>query len=188
MGNLCVFPFFSLYYVNSLLPCFGNYMDFCFTQNIKETHKFGMFAFPMLFLCYGNPLFLGTAWISASYEKFKKPLTFKCLYFTIVSLHYENSSSHVLRMVWTFASPEIFEKHIILKCFFFPILFLYYGNSLFPCFENCMDFCFTWNIYETHKIAMFVFSHTFPVLWKTTFLIFWELHEFLLQAKNLRNP
>ena len=57
-GKPLCFPIFSLYYVNSLFPCSGNYMDFCFTQNIKETHKFGMFVFPMLFLCYGNPLFL----------------------------------------------------------------------------------------------------------------------------------
>ena len=33
---------------------------------------------------------------------------------------------------------------------------------------------------------MFVFSHTFPVPWKSTFPIFSELHGFLLQAKKLK--
>ena len=35
---------------------------------------------------------------------------------------------------------------------------------------------------------MFVFYHTFPVLWKSTFPMFWELHGFLLHPKYLRNP
>ena len=35
---------------------------------------------------------------------------------------------------------------------------------------------------------MFLFSHTFPVLWKSTFPMFWELYRFLLHPKYLRNP
>ena len=35
---------------------------------------------------------------------------------------------------------------------------------------------------------MFVFSHTFPVLWKSTFPMFWELYGFLCHPKYLRNP
>ena len=35
---------------------------------------------------------------------------------------------------------------------------------------------------------MFVFSHTFSVLLKSTFDMFWELHGFLLHMKYLRNP
>ena len=31
---------------------------------------------------------------------------------------------------------------------------------------------------------MFVFPHAFPVLWKSTFSMFWEVHEFLLHTKN----
>ena len=35
---------------------------------------------------------------------------------------------------------------------------------------------------------MVVFSHTFPVTWEFTHPVVWELHEFLLHAKYLRNP
>ena len=35
---------------------------------------------------------------------------------------------------------------------------------------------------------MLVFSHAFPVLWKSTFPMFWELYGFLLHPKYLRNP
>ena len=35
---------------------------------------------------------------------------------------------------------------------------------------------------------MFVFCHTFSLLWKFTFLMFWEMHGFLLHAKYVRNP
>ena len=34
---------------------------------------------------------------------------------------------------------------------------------------------------------MFVFSHIFPVPWKSTFPMFWELYGFLLYLKYLRN-
>ena len=61
--------------------------------------------------------------------------------------------------MWIFASPEIFEKPVTLECFFF-IPFPYYENSLFPCFGNRLDFCFT----QTHKFEMSVFSHAFPIL------------------------
>ena len=35
---------------------------------------------------------------------------------------------------------------------------------------------------------MFVFSHTFPVLWEFTFPVLWELYGFLLHPKCSRNP
>ena len=35
---------------------------------------------------------------------------------------------------------------------------------------------------------MCVFSYTFPVLWKSTLPMFWELHGFLFYPKYLRNP
>ena len=38
--------------------------------------------------------------------------------------------------------PKILKKPINLKCLCFPILFPNYGNPLFPCFGNCMGFCF----------------------------------------------
>ena len=74
------------------------------------------------------------------------------------------------------------------KSLCFPILFPYHVNSLFPYFGDCMDFYFTQNIYEAHKFETFAFSHTFPVLWKSTFSMFRELDGFLLHTKNLRNP
>ena len=77
--------------------------------------------------------------------------------------------SHVLGTRWISASYEKFKKPLNLKCLSFPNFFPYNGNSLFPYFGNCMDFCFTQNIWETHYFGMFVFSHTFPVLWEFTF-------------------
>ena len=65
----------------------------------------------------------------------------------------------------------------------FLSLFPYYVNSLFPYFGNCMNFCITQNIWETHYFRMFVFSHIFSLLWEFTFSIFWELYGFLLHAK-----
>ena len=35
---------------------------------------------------------------------------------------------------------------------------------------------------------MFAFFHTFSVLWKSTFPMFWELDGFLPHTKKLRNP
>ena len=63
---------------------------------------------------------------------------------------------------------------------------MYYGNSLSPYFENCMDICFTWNIWETHNFGVFGLSHTSPVLWEFIFLMFWELRGFLLYPKYLK--
>ena len=44
------FPILFPYYGNPLSPSFGNCMDFYFTPNIWETHKFGIFAFSNTFL------------------------------------------------------------------------------------------------------------------------------------------
>ena len=73
--------------------------------------------------------------------------------------------SHVLGIVSISALPKIFEKPITLECLFFSILVPYYENSLFPCFGNCLDNCFT----QTHKFEMFVFSHAFLIPWKSFF-------------------
>ena len=63
------------------------------------------------------------------------------------------------------------KKAMSLKYFFphnFPV-----GNSLFPWFENGMDFCFTENIKETHNFGMFfIFALTSPVLLEFSILLF----------------
>ena len=96
--------------------------------------------------------------------------------------------SHILGTVWISASPKIFEKPNTLECLCFRIFFLYNENTVFPCFGNCMDFCFKRKISETLNFEMFVFSHIFSLLWEFTFPIFWELYGFLLHPKYLRNP
>ena len=95
--------------------------------------------------------------------------------------------SHVLGIVWISASSRIFKKPINLKCLSFPILFRYNGNSLFQCLGTAWISASSKNNWETHKFEMFVFFHAFPVHWKSTFPIFWELHGFLLQVKHFRN-
>ena len=63
--------------------------------------------------------------------------------------------SHVLGTRWISASYEKFKKPLNLKCLSFPNFFPYNGNSLFPYFGNCMDFCFTQNIWETLEFLLF---------------------------------
>ena len=43
------FPILFPYYGNSLFPCVGNCMDFCFQQKIPETLNFEMFMFSHIF-------------------------------------------------------------------------------------------------------------------------------------------
>ena len=62
-------------------------MDFCFTQNIWATQHFRMFAFFPYFSRIMEIHFshiLGTVWIFASSEIFKKPIHLKCLCFSIL--------------------------------------------------------------------------------------------------------
>ena len=69
----------------------------------------------------------------------------------IMEIHF----SHVLGTARISASSEKFQKHLTLKCLCFLIFFPYYGNSLFPYFGNCMNFCFTQNIWETLECLFF---------------------------------
>ena len=109
------------------------------------------------------------------HKKILKTLNFEMFVFSFtMGIHF----SHILGTAWISASPKIFEKPITLECLFFPILSPYYGNSLFPYSGNCMDFCFTQNIYETHKFEMFVFSHTSFVPWKSIFPYFLKCMDF----------
>ena len=133
-------------------------MDLCFTENIWENHNFQMFVFSHSF-----PL-LGIKWISASPKLFKKPINWKCLCFPMPFPYFGIHFSYVLGTAWISASlKKKLKKPLTLKYWCFPIFFSYYGDSLFPYFGNCMDFCFTQNIWENHNFGMFVFSHTFHV-------------------------
>ena len=135
LWNVCVFPYISL----TMGITFPTVWDiYGFLLNLKHLRNPQIWNF-CVFPCFSRTMeihffyVLGTAWISAWYEKFKKPLTLKCLCFSI--------------------------------------LFPYYGNLLFPCFENCMDFCVTKNIWETHNFGMFFFFFflvKFPFLSITT--------------------
>ena len=93
--------------------------------------------------------------------------------FPYFSCSMEIHFSLILGTVWISALPEIFRKPKNLKYLCFPILFPYYGNPLFLCFWNCMDFCFTKNIWETHNFQMSVFSHTFPLSLKCKISAIW---------------
>ena len=82
--------------------------------------------------------------------------------------------SYVLEILWIFASREIFKKPIIFECLYFPILFPYNENSLFPCFGNCMDFCFTQNKWVTLDIGIFCFPIFFSYYRNSLSLSFWS--------------
>ena len=193
-GKSLCFPILSLYYVNSLFPYFWNCMDFCWSispEIFKKPINLKYLCFPILSPYYGNPLFL-CFWNCMGFcftQNISETQNFQMfVFFTYFSGIMRIHVSHVLGTVWIFASWEKFWKPLTLKCLCFPIFSPYYGNSLFPYFGKCMDFCFTQNIWETHKFEMFVFSHTSFVPWKSTFPIFSKMHGFLLQAKNLSNP
>ena len=139
-----------------------------------------------VFLCFSCTIEIyfsyvwGVGWISVSPILFEKPITFKCLFFPYFSRSMRIHFSHVLGIVLI---SEIFKKPITLECLCFPTLFPYYGSSLFPCFGNYMDFCFTRNVQETQNLEMFLFSRTFPLQWQFSFPMLSELYGFLFDAK-----
>ena len=147
-------------------------------------------VFPYFSLTMGIHFFhiLEIAWISASLKIVEKPITLECLFFPYFSRIMGIHISQVLGIVWISALSEIFKKPINMKCLCFSILLPYNGNPFFPCFGNCMDFCFKQKISETINFEMCVFSHIFSLLWEFTFPIFWELYGFPLHPKYLRNP
>ena len=122
---------------------------------------------------------LGTAWISVSQEKNMKPLRNVCV-FPNFRLTIEIHFSHILEIIQIKASQEICEKLVALEYLCFPIRFLYYGNSFFPCFGNCMDFCFTWNIKETHNFKCLCFSILSPYHGNSLFSCFGNCIDFSL--------
>ena len=107
------------------------------------------------------------------------------------SLTMGNHFSHILGIVWISASPKIFEKPNILKClcfshtFFLYIMRIHFSHVLGIVWISA---CASSKIFEKPINLKYLFSHTFPVLWKTTFPMCWELHGFLLHGKNSRNP
>ena len=146
------------------------------TLNLQGSKEYGKSVFSHTFPINSKFTFpnnLGIAWISASPKIFEKPINLKWLCFPMPFPNYGNP----LSLCFWDCKDFCFTQNIFL------ILFQYYENSLFPCFRNCMDFCFT----QTHKFKMLVFSQVFPVLWKSTFPMFWELHGFLLHPNNFKN-
>ena len=178
-GNLYISKHWELHGVSS-------------TLDLRTSEGYGKFlCFPILFLYYVNSLFpyfgncmdfcfTQNIWETQHFGMF----AFFPYFSRIMGIHF----SHVLGIVWISASSEKFKKPINLKCLCFPILFPYNGNPLFPCFGNCMDFCFKRKISETLNFEMFVFSHIFSLLWEFTFLIFWELYVLMPHMKYVRNP
>ena len=142
MKCLC-FPIFSPYYGNSLFPYFGKCMDFCFTQNIWETHKFEMFVFSHTsFVPWKStfPIFSKMHGFLLQAKNLSNPLTLKCLFSHTFFLTMGINFSHIFGIVWINASHEICQKLIALECLCFPICFPYYENLVFPCYRNCMGF------------------------------------------------
>ena len=71
------------------------------------------------------------------------------------------------------------QEYLILEClFFFPYFFRTIGINCIQYFENCMNFCLTQNISESLNFQIFVFSHTFFILWEFSFPMFWESYGF----------
>ena len=131
---------------------------------------------------------LGTAWISVSSAKISETLNFwNVCVFSYIPLTMGIHFFYVLGIIWISTSPKIFEKTITLEFLFFTVIFPYYGNSLFPHFGNVWISTSS-ELFKKPINLKCLFSHTFPVLWKSTFSMCWELHGFLLQAKNSRNP
>ena len=56
-GKSLCFPMLFSYYVNSLFPYFGNFMDFCITEIYKKSINVKCLCFPIPFPYYRYPLF-----------------------------------------------------------------------------------------------------------------------------------
>ena len=116
----------------------------------------------------------GTAWISASSEKYKK--LWNVSVFPYFPLTIGISFSHIFGFVWIIASYEICKSPISLECLCFPIRFPYYENSFFGIvwvsltgkIEEC-------GICKKPKPLEYLFSHNFPILSKFTIPMFWVL-------------
>ena len=130
---LC-FPIFFPYYGNSLFPCFGNFMDFLFTQNIWETHKFEMFVFSHTFpvLWKSNfPMFWELHGYLFQAKNSRNP-SFKMFVFF-----------HIFPLLWEFTFPIIWELYG------FPLHPKYLRNPLlcnvcfFPYFSRIMGIHFS---------------------------------------------
>ena len=155
--NVCVFPYFShtmqIYFSHALgivwisasrkifekaitleFLCFPHFS--CTTeihfQQVQELYGFPVFWELYRFLFHPKYLKNSQIW---------NVCVTKCF-----SLTKEIHFLYVLGILWISDSPKLFKKSINLKCVCFLILFQYYGSPLYPCFENCMDFCFTQNI------------------------------------------
>ena len=71
----------------------------------------------------------------------------------------------------------------------FHRIFPFYGNLYIRKHWELHRFSSTLNLRGSEKYGKIpVFFHTFPVLFKFTFPIFWELYGFVLPPKFLKNP
>ena len=160
---------------------------------------------------------LGTSWISASYEKFRKPLTLKCLcfhiFFPTMGIHFP----HIFGIVRISVSSKIFEKPLTLEYLFFPYFSRIMGIQLSHVLEivlisaspkifkkpinlKCLCFPILFTYYGNPPFSYFgncmdfcfsqkniEFSHVFSLLWEFIFPIFWELYRSVLHMKYVRN-
>ena len=140
-------------------------------------------------------------WLSTEYFHFMGICTFTNIGNSWVLI---NAKSARQRRLWEIS---VFSLTFPVLCkFTFPIFWELYGFLLhlkylrdpllwnvcfFPYFSRIMGIHFSHVleiVWISAKFEMFVFSHTFPALWKSTFPMCWELRGFLLQVKNSRNP
>ena len=123
-----------------------------------------MFVFPHTFplLCkFTFPIFRQLYGFLLHPKYLRNPWSWKACVFLCFSCSIEIHFSYVWGVGWISVSPILFEKPITFKCLFFPILFSFNENSLFPCFGNCTDFCFTRNVEETQKFEILRYSAPF---------------------------
>ena len=162
MGNLCFLLLFP-YYVNPLFPYFGNCMDFCFSQNIWETHYFGMFVFFPYFSRIMEIHFsqvLGIVWISALSEMFiKKPINLNCLCFSILFPYNGNPLFPCFGNCMDFCIKLKTSETLNFEMFVFSHIFSLLWEFTFPIFWELYGFLL--HPKYLRNFGMFVF---FPIL------------------------
>ena len=113
-------------------------MDFCFTQNIRETNKLAIFVFFPYFSHIMGIHFshvLRVVWIFASPEIFKKHENLKCLCFPICfSRSMEIHFLHISGIVCISASREICKNHLIWEC----SVFTYFSRTITSYFPHVL--------------------------------------------------
>ena len=123
----------------SIFPSFGVCMDFCFAQNIWETHKFRMLVFSHTFPVLRKSTFLmfWELYGYLPYPKYLRDHKFEMFMFSHTFPIWKSTFLVFwgLGILWVSASRKICKKHLSLKCSVFSYFFPMFWGQYYWCEE-----------------------------------------------------